>query len=67
MLSITLAALYEIGPKVLIQAVKRNIDRFPFGFAFKLEWPEVENIRSQFVTLKGHGRYPKYPPYGFTE
>ncbi len=67
MLSTHLAALYEVEPKALIQAVKRNIDRFPSDFAFKLEWPEVENIRSQIVTLKGRGRHIKYPPYAFTE
>ncbi|MDP8236125.1 MAG: ORF6N domain-containing protein [Candidatus Erginobacter occultus] len=67
MLSTTLAALYEVEPKVLLQAVKRNIDRFPSDFAFKLEWPEVDNIRSQIVTLKGRGRHIKYPPYAFTE
>lgn len=67
MLSTTLAALYGVVPKVLIQAVKRNISRFPADFAFPLEWREAEILRSQFVTLRLHGRHPKYPPYAFTE
>ena len=67
MLSTTLAVLYGVASKVLIQAVKRNIGRFPSDFAFLLEWHEVANLRSQFVTLKGHGKHPKYPPYAFTE
>lgn len=67
MLSTTLAVLYEVAPKVLVQAVKRNSGRFPPDFAFQLEWREVEDLRSRCVTLKGRGRHPKYPPYAFTE
>ena len=67
MLSATLAALYGVAPKVLIQAIKRNIARFPEDFAFPLEWREVAILRSQFVTLRSHGKHPKYPPYAFTE
>ncbi len=66
MLSIHLAKLYGVATKVLLQAVKRNKERFPEDFMFQLTWEEVENSRSQIVTLK-HGRNIKYPPYAFTE
>lgn len=67
MLSTDLAGLYGVQPKVLIQAVKRNIERFPEDFAFLVDWQEVPFLRSQFVTLNGRGKYTKYPPYAFTE
>jgi phage regulator Rha-like protein len=68
MLSIHLADLYEVEPKILVQAVKRNIERFPSDFMFQLNAREFRSLRSQFVTLeKGRGRYPKYRPYAFTE
>ena len=60
-----LAALYEVETKVLIQAVKRNLDRFPEDFMFQLTKQEFENLRSQFVTSSWGGR--RYPPYAFTE
>jgi len=74
MLSIHLAKLYSVKTKVLIQAVKRNIDRFPEDFMFQLTWTETKSLRSQFVTLNEkestilkRGRHIKYLPYAFTE
>ncbi len=68
MLSHDLARLYEVPPKALIQAVKRNLERFPDDFMFQLNEVEFRSLRSQIVTLeKGRGRYPKHRPYAFTE
>jgi hypothetical protein len=81
MLSPHLAELYGVEPRVLIQAVKRNIERFPFDFMFQLTPEEVARLRSQFVTLNSasnrrsrsqivilkRGQNLKYLPYGFTE
>jgi hypothetical protein len=68
MLSTDLAELYGVQPKVLVQAVKRNAERFPSDFMFQLTRQEVATLRSQIVTLDvGRGRYPKYLPYAFTE
>ena len=50
MLDATLAELYEVEVKVLNQAVKRNIDRFPTDFMFQLSTEETAALRSQFVT-----------------
>ena len=50
MLDFHLADLYEVETKVLKQAVRRNIDRFPKDFMFELTQAEFENLRSQFVT-----------------
>ena len=46
MLSTQLAELYEVEPRVLVQAVKRNIERFPPDFMFQLNKAEVENLKS---------------------
>jgi len=67
MLSADLARLYGVQPKVLIQAVKRNAERFPDDFMFLVDWQEVPFLRSQFVTLEGRGKHIKYAPYAFTE
>ena len=66
MLDTDLAELYDVGTKALNQAVKRNRGRFPGDFMFQLTWEEVENPRSQIVTLKP-GENIKYRPYAFTE
>jgi len=50
MLDFDLASLYEIETKVLKQAVRRNIDRFPEDFMFELSKEEFENLRSQIAT-----------------
>lgn len=66
MLSRDLASLYEVEPKVLIQAVKRNIERFPQDFMFQLTNQEVSALKSQSVTLNV-ARSPRANPYAFTE
>ena len=50
MLDSDLAILYGIETRVLKQAVRRNIERFPEDFMFELTKSELENWRSQFVT-----------------
>ena len=60
-----LARLYGVKTKALIQAVKRNVDRFPDDFMFQLTKQEFEFLRSQFVTSSWGGR--RYPPYAFTQ
>ncbi len=52
MLSGDLARLYGVEPRTLIQAVKRNIERFPEDFMFALTIEEAKSLRSQFVILK---------------
>jgi len=66
MLSPHLAELYNIEPRVLVQAVKRNIDRFPGDFMFQLSGDEFANLKSHIVTSNwGGSRRAK--PYAFTE
>lgn len=68
MLDFDLALLYEIETRVLKQAVRRNIVRFPDDFMFELTEEELKSLRSQFVTLeKGRGKHTKYLPFAFTE
>jgi hypothetical protein len=65
MLDRDLAELYEVETRVLNQAVKRNIDRFPSEFCFKMTLEEIENLKSQFVISSWGGRRIK--PTVFTE
>lgn len=65
MLDRDLAELYEVQTKVLNQAVKRNIKRFPADFMFQLNKEEFENLRSQIVTSRWGGT--RTMPYAFTE
>lgn len=81
MLSSDLARLYAVKTKALVQAVKRNIARFPADFMFQLTWDEIALVRSQPVTLNERpavasrsqpvtlkrGQNVKYAPYAFTE
>jgi phage regulator Rha-like protein len=68
MLDRDLAELYGVETRVLNQAVKRNVMRFPADFMFLLNDEEEEVLRSQFVTLKkGRGQHRKYPTSVFTE
>lgn len=80
MLDFDLAELYQVETRVLKQAVRRNIERFPKDFMFQLnknEWNELvtncdnlpkkefENLRSQIVISKHGGT--RYMPFAFTE
>ena len=69
LLDADLAGLYAVETRVLIQAVKRNVERFPPDFMFQLTKEEVDLLRSQFVISKiGDPRGGRrYPPYAFTE
>lgn len=81
MLSTHLAELYAVEPRAIVQAVKRNIERFPEDFMFQLTWEEVSFLKSQSVILKESGSSTsrsqsvilkkglniKYLPYAFTE
>ena len=65
MLDFDLAQLYEVETRVLNQAVKRNITRFPDDFMFQLNKTELENLKSQIVTSSWGGT--RKMPYAFTE
>ena len=65
MLSTDLARLYAVEVRALIQAVQRNIDRFPADFLFQLTADEHKNLKSQFVISSWGGA--RTAPYAFTE
>ena len=65
MLDRDLAAIYQVATKVLNQAVKRNIKRFPPDFMFQLTRQEFTNLKSQIVTSNWGGT--RTMPYAFTE
>jgi hypothetical protein len=67
MLDRDLATLYGIETRVLKQAVRRNISRFPQDFMFELNKSEFENWRSQFVTSNSEKMGLRYLPMAFTE
>jgi ORF6N domain len=63
-----LAVLYGVATRVLLQAVRRNRERFPEDFMIQLTAAEWAVLRSQSVILKtGRGQHRKYLPYAFTE
>jgi hypothetical protein len=66
MLSIHLAELYDVEPRALVQAVKRNIERFPEDFMFQLTKEELDNLKSQIV-ISSWGGMRRATPYAFTE
>lgn len=66
MLSTDLARLYQVAPRVLVQAVKRNAVRFPDDFMFQLSSEEFRNLKSQIVT-SSWGGLRRATPYAFTE
>jgi len=66
MLSHDLAVLYQVETRVLVQAVKRNIERFPQDFMFQLNESEFSNLKSQIVTSSWGGAR-RSRPYAFTE
>lgn len=67
MLDAELAALYGVETKVLVQAIKRNIERFPADFMFQLSAEEWQSLRSQFVTSNVGRGGRRYAPFAFTE
>jgi hypothetical protein len=67
MLDGDLAGLYRVPTKVLNQAVRRNLDRFPADFMFQLTAEEDASLRSQIVTSNVGRDGRRYPPYAFTE
>ena len=62
-----LAELYGVETRALIQAVKRNLERFPAEFMFQLNAEETEALRSQTVISKPGRGGRRYAPYAFTE
>ena len=65
MLDSDLAELYRVETRALVQAVKRNIERFPEDFMFQLTAEEADAMRSQIVIASK--RNIRYLPYAFTE
>ena len=66
MLSPDLAQLYQVEPRVLVQAVKRQIERFPQDFMFQLTKEEFQILKSQIV-ISSWGGARRALPYAFTE
>ncbi|HWY74587.1 MAG TPA: ORF6N domain-containing protein [Verrucomicrobiae bacterium] len=62
-----LARIYEVPTKALNQAVKRNADKFPPDFLFRLTEKEAAVLRSQIVTSSFRHGGPRYRPHAFTE
>jgi hypothetical protein len=79
MLDFDLASLYEVETRILNQAVKRNLERFPEDFMFQLKKKEYESIKDQINALQKkpssqsvmmvlpQNRTNRYLPYAFTE
>lgn len=76
MLDSDLAQVYGVTTKRLNEAVKRNPQRFPEDFVFRLNAQELENLRSQFATSTNRSQFatgsqkhrdPRFPPWAFTE
>ena len=66
MLSPDLATLYQVEPRALVQAVKRNLGRFPSDFMFQLSQAEFRKLKSQIV-ISSWGGARRGRPYAFTE
>jgi hypothetical protein len=64
MLSTDLAHLYRVAPRALVQAVKRNLDRFPDDFMFQLSSDEFRDLKSQIVTSSWGGLRRATPSQG---
>jgi phage regulator Rha-like protein len=67
MLDRDLAEMYGVETRVLKQAVRRNISRFPEDFMFEMTSDELENWRSQIVISNSDKMGLRYPPFCFTE
>jgi len=66
MLDMDLATIYEVETRVLKQAVRRNLDRFPDDFMFELTIQEMNNLVSQFV-IPNLNHFGGAKPFAFTE
>lgn len=66
MLDSDLAALYHVETRTLVQAVRRNLSRFPLDFMFQITADEFQALRSQSVISNTRGGR-RYRPYVFTE
>ena len=66
MLDFDLAEMYEVETRTLKQAIKRNIDRFPDDFMFKLNEKEIENLVSQSV-IPSKSKLGGAKPFAFTQ
>lgn len=66
LLDVSLAEMYGVETRVLVQAVKRNLARFPADFMFQLSAEEFDDLRSQTVISSSWGGR-RTPPYAFTE
>ena len=66
MVSFDLAKLYQVEPRALVQAVKRNMNRFPEDFMFQLNQHEFKILKSQIV-ISRWGGLRRAAPYAFTE
>jgi ORF6N domain-containing protein len=67
MLDVDLASLYGVSTRELVQAVKRNADRFPKDFMLRLTRAEVAILRSQSVISRSRHGGRRTAPYAFTE
>jgi ORF6N domain len=67
MLDRDLATLYGVETRILKQAVRRNINRFPVDFMFEMTESEFKNWRSQFVMSNSDKMGLRYAPMAFTE
>ncbi len=67
LLDVELADLYGVATKALLQAVRRNRERFPEDFMIQLTSAEWAILRSQTVTSSAQHGGRRYPPYAFTE
>ncbi len=68
LLDADLAALYDVPTKRLNEQVKRNMERFPTDFMFRLSPEETATLnRSQIATGSQKHRDPRFPPFAFTE
>ncbi len=61
-----LAELYDVETKALTRAVRRNLERFPADFMFRLTGQEFDDLRRHFGASRSWGGR-RYPPYVFTE
>jgi hypothetical protein len=67
MLDSHLAGLYGVETRALVQAVQRNLERFPDDFMFRLTADEFDHLRSQFVISSPNRGGRRFAPYAFTE